>query len=279
MEPRKIRYTGEKQIMINSTSNRQVKRVADLRGTAKVRREEGMFVAEGLRMCRELSPGEVDTLFVTEDFQKDRENRRWLTHFQYETVTDVVMKSMADTQSPQGVLAIVRQRNYSLEDILSTPLKQALLILETLQDPGNLGTILRAGEGAGITGVIMNRETADIYNPKVIRSTMGSILRVPFVYVEDLKPACEVIKREGVRLFAAHLKGMNNYDQEDYTDNVGFLIGNEARGLTEETAALADAYVKIPMAGRVESLNAAVAASVLMFEAARQRRNKWFPSG
>ena len=102
--------------MINSTSNRQVKRVAGLRGKAKVRREEGMFVAEGLRMCRELSPGEVDTLFVTEDFQKDRENRRWLTHFQYETVTDVVMKSMADTQSPQGVLAIVRQRNYSLED-------------------------------------------------------------------------------------------------------------------------------------------------------------------
>ena len=119
----------------------------------------------------------------------------------------------------------------------------------------------------------MNRETADIYNPKVIRSTMGSVFRVPFVYVDDLHEACRRMKKENVRLFAAHLKGMNNYDQEDYTDSVGFLIGNEASGLTEETAAMADCYIKIPMAGKVESLNAAVAASVLMFETARQRRS------
>ena len=103
---------------------------------------------------------------------------------------------------------------------------------------------------------------------------MGSICRMPFVYVDDIRQACQTMKDSGVRLFAAHLKGMNNYDQEDYTDNVGFLIGNEAGGLTDGTAAMADCYVKIPMAGRVESLNAAVAASVLMFEAARQRRNR-----
>ena len=94
------------------------------------------------------------------------------------------------------------------------------------------------------------------------------------MYADDLQDACLLMKNRGVRLFAAHLKGMNNYDQEDYTDNVGFLIGNEAGGLTDGTAAMADCYVKIPMAGRVESLNAAVAASVLMFEAARQRRNR-----
>ncbi len=146
------------------------------------------------------------------------------------------------------------------------------MVLETLQDPGNLGTILRAGEGAGVTGVIMNRETADIYNPKVIRSTMGSIYRVPFFYTDDLKGTVERIKAAGVRLYAAHLKGENNYDKADYTGSTGFMIGNEALGLKDETAALADSYVKIPMAGQVESLNAAVAASVLMFEAARQRR-------
>ena len=148
------------------------------------------------------------------------------------------------------------------------------MVLETLQDPGNLGTIVRACEGAGITGIVMNRDTADIYNPKVIRSTMGSICRVPFVYVDDLGAACRKMKEQGIRLFAAHLKGMNNYDQEDYTDNVGFLIGNEAGGLTDETAALADCYIRIPMEGQVESLNAAIAASVLIFEAARQRRNR-----
>ena len=151
-------------------------------------------------------------------------------------------------------------------------------MLETIQDPGNLGTIIRAGEGAGITGIVMNHDTADIYNPKVIRSTMGSIFRMPFVYADDLQDACLLMKNRGVRLFAAHLKGMNNYDQEDYTDNVGFLIGNEANGLTEETTSLADCLVKIPMEGKVESLNAAIAASVLMFETARQRRSCSVPA-
>lgn len=149
-----------------------------------------------------------------------------------------------------------------------------LVILETLQDPGNLGTILRAGEGAGITGVIMDRTTADIYNPKVIRSTMGSIYRVPFVYVDDLKGALKAAKGAGVRLYAAHLEGRRSYDEEDYRQSAGFLIGNEANGLSRETADMADCYVRIPMLGKVESLNAAVAASILMFEAARQRRQQ-----
>lgn len=189
----------------------------------------------------------------------------------WETVTDEVMKAMADTQTPQGVLALVRQPKWRLEDVWKGE-NPHIIMLETLQDPGNLGTILRAGEGAGITGLIMNRETADIFNPKVIRSTMGSVYRVPFVYTDSLSEAAGEAKRRGIRLYAAHLKGERSYDREDYRQGCGFLIGNEARGLTDETAALADCYVKIPMLGRVESLNAAVAASVLMFEAARQRR-------
>lgn len=283
--------------MINSTSNKQVKHVVNLRSKAKARREEGMFVVEGPRMCKELLPGDVDCLYVTEGFAGDRGNEKWLGAYRYETVTDIVMNVMADTRTPQGVLAVARQKRYDLEDILTGPERQAgiraadcgkgqdlgrcaeagkgslaVMVLETLQDPGNLGTIIRASEGAGITGIVMDRDTADIYNPKVIRSTMGSVYRMPFVYVDDLGKACLRMKEQGIRLFAAHLKGMNNYDQEDYTDNVGFLIGNEAGGLSDSIAALADTYVRIPMAGKVESLNAAVAASVLMFEAARQRR-------
>ena len=252
--------------MINSTSNKQVKRVVSLRSKAKARREEGMYVVEGLRMCRELNPEDVDALYVTENFAGNRDNRKWMERFRPETVSDAAMNVMADTRTPQGVLAVVRQKRYTMDDIVrpaSGVRPLAIMVLETIQDPGNLGTIIRAGEGAGITGIVMNHATADLYNPKVIRSTMGSIYRMPFVYADDLQ----------VRLFAAHLKGMNNYDQEDYTDNVGFLIGNEANGLTEETASLADCLVKIPMEGKVESLNAAVAASVLMFETARQRRS------
>ena len=147
-----------------------------------------------------------------------------------------------------------------------------LLVLEHLQDPGNLGTILRAGEGAGLTGVLMDSNTADIYSPKVVRATMGSLLRVPFAYVEDLGEALALLKKKKIRVYAAHLQGSNAYDRENYRKATAFLIGNEANGLSPETAAAADVRIRIPMLGEVESLNAAVAASVLMFEAARQRR-------
>lgn len=272
--------------MITSTSNSQVKQVSAIAKKAKARRESGLFIVEGEKMFSELPKERLHRTYVTESFlrQQGEEADRLLAGCRYETVTDEVMKAMADTQTPQGILALCRQFSYELSDILGErkegdehtqekPPAQ-LVILETLQDPGNLGTILRAGEGAGITGVIMNSTTADIYNPKVIRSTMGSVYRVPFVYVEDLAGAVRRVKQVGVRLYAAHLKGEKNYDQQDYTGSTGFLIGNEANGLSDETAELADAYIKIPMLGKVESLNAAVAASILMYETARQRRNR-----
>ncbi|MCI9594059.1 MAG: RNA methyltransferase [Lachnospiraceae bacterium] len=264
--------------MINSAANKQVRRVVNLVKKARARREEGLYIVEGIRMVLELLPEQVEQIYVSESFlraHQDKELSAFLSMFHWEPVADPVMKVMADTQTPQGILALVRQRHYTLKEILNRPpAGQAhhLIILETLQDPGNLGTILRAGEGAGITGVVMDETTADIYNPKVIRSTMGSVYRVPFVYVSDLKAACQEMKQAGICLFAAHLSGEKNYDQQDFTVPCGFLLGNEARGLSQDTALLAHTLVRIPMAGRVESLNAAVAASVLMFETARQRR-------
>ena len=261
--------------MISSTKNEQVKTVIELRKKAKARNEAGLFSVEGVRMAFELPPDRIERLYVSESFLKIPENERILEKFsQYETVTDPVFSSMSDTQTPQGVLALVKQYEYGLPEILKAQSAAHLMILENLQDPGNLGTILRAGEGAGITGVIMSRDTVDIYNPKVIRSTMGSVFRVPFLYTDDILKTAEELKRHGIRLFAAHLDGKNNYEEEDYTGNTGFLIGNEGNGLTDELSGLADTWVKIPMAGKVESLNAAVAASILMFETARQRRNK-----
>lgn len=272
--------------MISSTSNSQVRHVQSLVKKAKLRKEEGLFVVEGIRMFEELPMSRLHKVYVSERFLADQAGMshtktveskgccELLRGIDFETVTDEVLKAMSDTQTPQGILALVRRRDYTLKEVLESTGKTQLLILETIQDPGNLGTILRAGEGAGITGVILNSGTADIYNPKVIRSTMGSIYRVPFVYVEDLKKTLSLIRQKQIRLFAAHLNGRNNYDEEDYTDHIGFLIGNEAGGLTDETASYADALVKIPMAGQVESLNAAVASSILVFEAARQRRHK-----
>ncbi|MCI8949606.1 MAG: RNA methyltransferase [Lachnospiraceae bacterium] len=258
--------------MINSTANRQVRRVANLAKKARARREEDLYVAEGIRICRELEPEKTEIIYVTEGFLQEESHKELLKKFRWEQVSDPVMKIMADTQTPQGILALVKQQHYTLDEILNQPQTANLILLETIQDPGNLGTILRAGEGAGITGVIMDESTADLYNPKVIRSAMGSASRVPFVYVDSLKEACMQIKERGIRLFAAYLKGSRPYDMEKFTEPCGFMIGNEAKGLTKETLSLADVRIHIPMEGQVESLNAAMAASVLMFEAARQRR-------
>lgn len=265
--------------MITSTGNSRVKAVSALIKRAKVRKEQGLFIVEGIRMFAELPANKLREVYVSESFLRQHGGNPLLNlkPSRCQEVSDDVMKYMSDTQTPQGILAVAEQFSYTLDDVLYQNIKAGngpahLMVLESLKDPGNLGTILRAGEGAGITGVVMNRETADIYNPKVIRSTMGSVYRVPFVYVDELHDTIRRMKEEGIRLFAAHLKGSNNYAREDYRKDIGFLIGNEAAGLTKETAGLADCFIKIPMAGLVESLNAAVAASILMFEAARQRR-------
>ena len=118
----------------------------------------------------------------------------------------------------------------------------------------------------------MNRDTVDIYNPKTIRSTMGSIFRMPFYITEDLHETIRQLQEKQVRVYAAHLEGSVCYDEPDYTQGTAFLIGNEGNGLTAETTKLADAYIRIPMGGQLESLNAAMAAGILMYEANRQRR-------
>ncbi len=259
--------------MITSSANGKVKQVMNLIKKAKARNESGLFVAEGLRIFKEIPREQIDSIFVSESFLKEEERKHLIGGMKYEVLTDEVFQVMSDTKTPQGILALVKQHAYTPEDLTRVPGPAFLMILENIQDPGNLGTIIRAGEGAGITGVLMNSTTADIYNPKVIRSTMGSVFRVPFAYTDNLTDSILQLKKKGIKLYAAHLNGRNNYEKEDYTVDTGFLIGNEANGLTEDTARLADAYIKIPMMGSVESLNAAVAASVLMFETARQRRS------
>ena len=123
-----------------------------------------------------------------------------------------------------------------------------------------------------MTGIIMNKTTVDLFNPKTIRSTMGSIYRVPFYITDDLAETAKELKEKKISLYAAHLKGTMQYDEPDYTGASGFFIGNEGNGLSDDIAALADDYIKIPMEGKVESLNAAISASLLLYEVNRQRR-------
>lgn len=263
--------------MISSSSNNQIKNLVQLQKKGKARKEQGVFVVEGIKMYEETPPDQLVKAYFSETYfeeleQSGRDLSEYFKGKPYEVVKDSVFKEAADTMAPQGVLAIVTQQNHTLEEILGNQ-NANLVILEDLRDPGNLGTIVRTAEGAGVTGILLSRNCVDIYNPKVIRSTMGSIYRVPFVYVEDLGEALDLAKQNGISLYAAHLAGENNYDQEDYVKKTGILIGNEANGLTDEIAALADHYIRIPMEGKVESLNAAIAATILMYEIYRQRRN------
>lgn len=257
--------------MITSASNAQIKNLIQLQKKGKARREQDVFVAEGIKMYREAPRELIEKIYISRSFSERKECAGILEGGKAEIVEDRVFQSAADTKTPQGILAVIRRQHYSLQQVLAGDMP-LILILENLQDPGNLGTILRTGEGAGVTGVIMSADTVDIYNPKTIRSTMGSVYRVPFCYVQDMDAAMETVKKRGIVTYAAHLKGTQAYDAFDYRGGCGFMIGNEGNGLTDELANRADAYVRIPMCGRVESLNAAVASSILMYEAFRQRR-------
>ncbi len=259
--------------MITSTSNVKMKHIAALTKKAALRREEKVFLVEGPKMAGEVPVEQFVEGYVSESFAKNPEHRALIAKFSLETVSDSVMAAISDTKTPQGVLMVVRQPEYTLADLLPEGKVPHLVVLDTLQDPGNLGTILRTGEGAGITGVLMNRSCVDIFNPKVVRSTMGAMFRVPFYYTEDLAGEIANLKAKGVCCYAAHLQGAVCYDQPDYTKGTAFFIGNESAGLSDEVAELADIRVKIPMEGKVESLNAAVAAALFMYETARQRRN------
>ena len=259
--------------MITSTGNAKVKQLIQLHKKRKARDEAKVFLAEGLRMALEAPREQVLDVYVSESFYNKRNKELKLDAWGGKlcVFTDSVFAHVSDTKTPQGVLCVVRQMEYPLEKVIAGQCPM-IMVLEHLQDPGNLGTILRTAEGAGVTGIVMDRECVDIYNPKTIRSTMGSIYRMPFCYVEDLKAAIGSLKEAGIGVYAAHLDGRHDYDEEDYGRPCAFLIGNEGNGLSQETAELADIYIKIPMEGQVESLNAAIAASVLMFEAGRQRR-------
>ncbi len=260
--------------MITSTANKKVKLIVQWQTKSRQRKQDGVFLAEGFKMYEEAPRELIREVYISETaLGKARGDDKLFGKLQqtgYEEVTEEVFARISDTQTPQGVLTVLDRPQYLLEELVARE-NPFFVILENLQDPGNLGTIVRTGEGAGITGVIMTEQTVDLFNPKTIRATMGSIYRVPFVYVKDLEYTMKLLRERGVRSYAAHLQGTTYYQNMSFREPTAFLIGNEGNGLTDETARLADAYVKIPMEGSVESLNAAVATALLMYDVHRQR--------
>ncbi len=211
--------------MITSTSNPQVKSLIQLMQKARARREKGLYVVEGVRMFREAPADRIEGIYVSESFERQPENGELLDGKSYEVLSDKVYRFVSDTKTPQGILCLVQMREYSQKEALAD--EQGMwLVLESMQDPGNLGTVFRSGEGAGIAGIILDAATADPYNPKTIRSTMGSIYRVPFFVSEDLLGTLSEMRRRGIRILAAQAEGSVCYSEVDFTGATAFLIGN-----------------------------------------------------
>lgn len=262
---------------ITSASNPQLKNLRLLMEKGRERKKQGVFVTEGIRIFLDTPEEDICRVYAAESLlekQKSEPDPRLLQKLgRHETVLlpDGLFQKISDTGSPQGVLCVTKRPSWKWEDffVRENPL---LLVLENLQDPGNLGTIVRTAEAAGVDGILLSKGTVDITSPKAVRATMSALFRVRFAYTEDLSPVLSAWKKRGVRLYAAHLDRSVWYDEPDYTGAAAFLVGNEGNGLTEETTALADQKIRIPMEGRIESLNAAMSAGILLYEAYRQRR-------
>lgn len=274
------------------------KDVKNLIKSKKARDEQGLFVTEGIKIFSETPMDRVEAVFATAEFAREHPEMISGIPAGTECVLDVRADRFAgisDTKSPQGIIAVVRKKKYTLADILGLPGQQSevpggstreeceigrvagrraaplVVVLENLQDPGNAGTILRTAEAAGVSGVILTEGSVDLYNPKVIRSTMGCIFRMPHLVVKSADELLPELRAAGITTYAAHLRGSISHFEGDYTGGTAFFIGNESRGLSDELSGKLDVLMKIPMSGKVESLNAAMAAGILMYEAKRQR--------
>lgn len=256
--------------MITSVSNVKVKNIIQLRNKSKSRRDADAFVIEGVRMFSELPSEAIIEAYMTQGFYEKYRGAAFLSGIKYELVSEQVFAKMSDTVTPQGIIAIVKMKHYDLSDVLSRG-DGLYLMLEDIQDPGNLGTLIRTAEAAGVSGVIMSKGTVDIYNPKVTRSTMGAIMRVPFVYVPDITQTIRDMKKSGIKVYAAALGDDTEYTDVNYTGSVAVVIGNEGNGLSGLAISSSTGTVKIPMSGQIESLNAAISAAVILYEARRQR--------
>lgn len=184
-------------------------------------------------------------------------------------VSQAVLEKCTDTQTPQGVLAIVARPQLGMDELLAGE-HDLVVVLDGVQDPGNLGTIIRSADSVGAKAVVLGRGTVDLYNPKTIRSTMGSMYHLPIVEA-DLGLLLPRARERGVRLVTTSLQAQSSCYDTDLRQPTWLILGNEGRGVSPEVAALSDVQVIIPMQGKAESLNVAMAATVLLFEASRQR--------
>ena len=266
--------------MIDNPRSPRVRAVAKL-AKREARSETGLFLLEGPQSVSEAlsyRPELLVELFATPTAWEKHSELSSLAvaaELEVEFVTEAVLDAMADTVTPQGIVAVCRQFPTSVKDILAGEPK-LIAILEEVRDPGNAGTIIRAADAAGADAVIFTGRSVDLYNPKVVRATTGSLFHLPVAVAHELETVIDRAKAAGLQVIAADVKGADLLGARKTGALVAptaWLFGNEARGLTDEHYALADWVITVPIYGHAESMNLATAASVCLYESAFAQRS------
>jgi len=253
--------------IISSSENKFIKEVSQLQHT-KLRKKLGKFMLEGAAYIADIpSNFDIEYLLVAEG--RHAEHRKLCEKYTHRVITDKLMAQLCDTVTPQGVIAVCRQPEYNINELATHG--GLYIICEDVRDPGNLGAIIRTAAAAGATAVLALSGCTESYSPKVVRSAAGAIFAVPIaenLHAHDIIP---LLKNNDTHIYATHLEGKKLPYDVDLYGNCAIIIGNEANGISDELADMCDTWIKLPMPGPVQSLNASVAAGIIIYESLRQR--------
>jgi TrmH family RNA methyltransferase len=248
-------------MLIKSSQNQTFKNLLKLQDK-KIRQQNDVFLVEGKKQVFEISKDwNIKQIIISQKYENID------TFGKPIILSERLFSKLSSTESPQGIIAVVEKKHYKIDEVIKE--NGLFVILENIQDPGNLGTIIRSADAFGIKAVLISKESADIYSDKTLRSTMGSLFHLPVIDNLDIKELLNLMKKEKFTIFAAALNGNKFIHDLKISNKSAFIIGNEAKGIKQETQKLADVLFKIPMSGKAESLNAAVAASIIMYETAK----------
>ena len=259
---------------ISSKENELIKHIKKLKDK-KERDISNEYLIEGIKLIQEAIQENVNIkqIIICDDCDKTESMPKDLMYeiAKYDCiyVTKKIFKYISEVQEPQGILAVIEKNNSDVEIDYT---QDIIVALDDVQDPGNLGTILRTVDSIGLTQILVSKGTADSYNPKVVRSTMGAIFRIKIIESEDLEKTLREIKKHKFKVVVTSLQTENSIYEINYNKKV-IVIGNEAKGVEKNIQELADEKIKIPMLGKTESLNASVATGIVLYEYVRQKRN------
>lgn len=257
--------------IIQSSSNKTIKYIKSLQ-LKKHRDEQNKFIIEGEKLLKEaLDYGSsIAMVLVSKGFAEKEKNDELKVILDKKNISmyfaeDRVFKEAGETDTPQGIIAVAEKRDYSLEKIISRN-ELCIAVLDEIRDPGNAGTIIRTADACGLDAVILSKGSVDLYNGKTIRSTMGSLFHIPVIQNLDMTEIISRLKESGVVTLGADPHSSISCIELPYYKRSAIIIGNEAQGIGKEIKELLDKNIRIPMPGRAESLNAGIAASMLMYE-------------